>query len=270
MVHGKNSPRSRAASLEEALASISLDAYGSDRIDQLVHQLDAYCISYGLSLPGEALRQCVLHMLLVVEANKICNLTHITDLSDALILHVLDSILLLPSVTDSPDGSMLDMGTGGGFPGVPLSILSGRSSVLCDSVNKKVLAVSSFISRLGLTHVTAVHARFEDLALEMPQRFSTVVARAVAPLNVLLEYAAPLLELHGVLIAAKAHIDDAEMANGLYAAELCGFTFVDSRSFDLPDDKGHREVLMFSRENPSAIDLPRPVGVAKKQPLVIS
>ena len=142
---------------------------------------------YGIPLTGDQARLMVAHLDLVIEKNKVVNLTRITEPAEGLVLHCLDSLMPLAFIS-SQIGSqdvVLDAGTGAGFPGIPLAIATGAHAVLIDSVGKKVNA-SRLCHKAGLDNVEALHVRAEELAIERPESFSYVFARAVAQSNVLL------------------------------------------------------------------------------------
>lgn len=238
----------------------------STRFQELLDQLGALVHEADLSLTSQQLELCLRHLLYVEQVNEYINLTRITDLTDALILHILDSLLLAPYVA-SPDGCLLDMGTGAGFPGIPLHIALGCPVTLLDSVGKKVKAVAAFRDALHLSDVLAVHDRIESFAIAHADDYDTVVARALAPLPILVEYAAPLLIAGGQLLISKGTPSSDELASGLAAAKLCGLSLEDSREFDLPRDMGHRSVMSFIKTHEASVSLPRAVGIARRNPL---
>lgn len=208
------------------------------------------------------------HLELVLERNKTVNLTRIDDEKSGVYLHVVDSLLLLEAFSSAPDGAFVDMGTGAGFPGIPLAVMTGRPATLVDSVGKKVLAVRDFVRELGLQDtVRAEHVRIEDLARREAGRYCVVTARAVAQTNVLVEYAAPLLRQGGRLVVAKARPSSEEMDAADRAAKVCGLKRVCSQSFELPHGLGHREVVSYERVGKPRVRLPRPAGTAKRNPL---
>lgn len=140
---------------------------------------------------------------LVIEKNKELNLTRIETREKGMLLHIEDSLSCIDEFT-SQDGLFLDIGTGGGFPGVPLAIASGRTGVLIDSVQKKARAVQEMIDELNLSNMIQVRGiRSEELALEVGEKFYTVIARAVSSLPTVLELATPLLVPHGEFIALR-------------------------------------------------------------------
>lgn len=138
------------------------------------------------------------HLELVIEENKVTNLTRIVDWESAQVLHVEDSLAGLPEVEGALEGPYLDMGSGAGFPGIPLAIMTGRETLLADSVGKKTRALDSFAAELGIDDIVSTyHGRIEDLALQQPNHFSLVTARALSSLASLLELASPLLTKGG-------------------------------------------------------------------------
>ena len=130
--------------------------------DEMQRHLTSYCKEYSLNVTDVELKKRIQHLDLVLETNKTTNLTRILNVEDAAVLHILDSLVLLPYINKAPEGALLDMGTGAGFPGLPLTITTHRKATYIDSVGKKVDAVNSFIHTLGLKHAHAVHDRLEE------------------------------------------------------------------------------------------------------------
>lgn len=234
---------------------------------RLESSLISYCSDMDVEIHRELAAACVQHLLMVAEENKKMNLTRITDLDEAVVLHLVDSLILSPLLDDAPSGSFLDMGTGAGFPGIPLVLASGREAVLLDSVGKKVAAVSGFCDALNLDRVDCVHARLEDYAAQRKHSFAAVVARALAPMPTLIEYAAPFLIPHGCFIVTKGNPSPDEIASGEKAAAICGLKCIHHSEIDLPAQLGHRTLFVFERVSKPTRKLPRAVGQAKKNPL---
>lgn len=224
---------------------------------------------YGISCDRRKAELLLRHLSLVIEKNKVMNLTRITSPEEAVSLHILDSLLPLVclGMDMSEKTSFIDLGTGAGYPGIPLAIMTGATGLLVDSVGKKVNAVNEFISALGLQTVTAVHARVEELPTSELSRHDYVFVRAVAQANVLVEYAAPLLKMHGCLVLEKGRPGEDEIGASKRAGEICGMSFVSRETFELPDDLGHREILIYEKTSKPRIKLPRRTGLAKKEPL---
>lgn len=233
--------------------------------EQLVSEL----AEYGIVITTEKADLLVSYLQLVIEKNKVVNLTRITDPEDAVTLHLVDPLLPLACerLKLGSDTHLLDMGTGAGFPGVPLAVVTEAQALLIDSVRKKVDAVSEFCQRLGLSKIHTRHARLEELACEIPCSQEYVFARAVARTNILLEYATPFLRMGGLLVVEKGRPEDEELEEADRAARVCGMRCVSRETFELPRDLGHREILVYKRIGKPQIKLPRNNGMARQKPL---
>jgi len=234
------------------------DALSRESIERA---LGAHGIS-STSVQAETLSK---HATLVLDANREFNLTRITDAGDVLELHIVDSALATAAVVAAPLGSLVDLGSGPGYPGIVLCVLSGRRTMLVESVGKKSAFLSSAVSQLGID--ASVYAgRAEDLARERDSEFACVVARAVAPLASLVELAAPLLILRGRLVALKARPSDEEIASGVRAAAQCGMRQVAAEGIELSEGQT-RTLVIYERVGGSRIKLPRRTGLAQHAPL---
>ena len=221
----------------------------------------------GVGLSPDQARIIARHLALVLEANEHVNLTAIREPSEALRLHVCDSLLALPELSESPEGSCVDLGSGAGFPGIPLAVVSGRSFVLCESVNRKARFLEAAVVDLGLQeHVTVVSRRAEDLSVSNREGFAVVVARAVAPLSALVELASPLLAQGGRLLAFKSRSAD-EVDAADRTALLVGMRHRSTREVLLPEGGERRTIIVYEREGASSITLPRRTGMAQKRPV---
>lgn len=203
----------------------------------------------------------------ILEINKAVNLTRITDQEQAEILHIEDSLTALPEISEASDGLYGDLGTGGGFPGVPLGIVTGRETILIDSVKKKLNAIECILSNLDIQDIVVKATRIEDLAIEMPKKFSVLTARALSSLSSLLELACPLLKMNGQLICLKSHVTDEELESALSLEKKLGMKLIKRRDFYLSDGETYREILVFEKVAKPKIKLPRRVGMAQKKPL---
>lgn len=205
---------------------------------------------------------------LVLEVNKTINLTRITDRSEAEILHLEDSLVGLEEVNAAPAGLYGDLGSGGGFPGVPLALATGRDTVLVDSVKKKMAVVGQLIDQLGLSNqIATCDDRIEDLALDRPGSFSVLTARALSRLVSLLELASPLLIKGGRLVCYKAQVADDELSEALAVQDLLGMKLISERKTLLSDGQTARTILVFEKTGRARLKLPRRVGAAQKTPL---
>ncbi len=231
------------------------------RLQEMLHVV-------GLELDAEQLSACVEHMLWVLATNESINLTAITDPETALRLHVVDSLVAVPEVAESPPGPLCDVGSGGGFPGVPLAIAGKRDTLLLDSVGKKVRALQAYLETSGLSpRVRAESARAEELALESPNLFASVTMRAVSNLASLVELAAPLLMRGGRLVALKGDLGDAEIAASQKAARICGLEMISVRRIALPEGHESRSIVSYAAISAPSISLPRRNGLAQSKPL---
>ena len=220
------------------------------------------------SLTSQQQEAIVAHLDCVIEANKTTNLTRIDDRESAMILHVEDSLSALPEFEDCPLGLYGDMGTGAGYPGIPLAIATGRKTLLIDAREKKAKVLDSFIETLKLTDRVSTYAgRVELLARKKPGAFTVLTARALAKLSVLLELASPLLAKHGSLICYKAHISDEELDDAMRVQSIVGMTLKSDRSFVLSDGITQRRIIVFEKTGKPQIKLPRLEGKAQKDPL---
>ncbi len=205
------------------------------------------------------------HLELVIEANKTTNITRIGGMEEGMVLHVEDSLVGLPELEAAPAGQYADLGSGAGYPGIPLAVETGRETLLVDSVGKKVSILDGFIEKLELPHVSTYAGRIEDLARERPGEFAVVTARALAKLSVLMELACPLLQQSGQLVCYKARVDDEEFAHAQSLQEKLGMKLVSDRSVSLGDNA--RRIIVFERVGNPSISLPRRTGMAQKKPL---
>ena len=144
------------------------------------------------------------HLQLVIEANKTTNLTRIDDVEKARILHIEDSLAALQEINAAPRGEYADIGSGAGYPGIPLAIATGRKTTLVDSVKKKAAFLEKFVDELGLKDTVSVYGgRVEELSLERPKSFSVITARAFSSLASILELAIPCYNATGRWSAIK-------------------------------------------------------------------
>jgi len=205
------------------------------------------------------------HLELVIEANKTTNITRISTWDEGMLLHVEDSLIGLPEVEVAPEGRLVDIGSGAGYPGIPLAIESDRTTLLADSVGKKTAILASMVEELGLDNVEVYTGRIEDLAREKTGVFAVVTARALAQLSVLMELASPLLQDGGRLVCYKANVSDEELQHALSLQERLGMSLVSDRAVELGDAR--RRIISFEKSGSPQINLPRKTGMAQKRPL---
>ena len=231
--------------------------------------LDAALGRLGLDFEESTKTQLLHYLDLVIEKNKVLNLTRITSFEDAVVLHLEDSLSIFEDFCQTT-GDYLDIGTGAGFPGIPLGLTTDRKGVLLDSVKKKAVAVQGFIDELGLSpRLKATGMRSEELAEERRSSFGVVTARAVSSLPAVEELATPLLKKGGTLIAMRGIDTDEDIDQAKSVAKILGLELVNRREFSIgPCGEYTRSVCMFQKNGKSKIKLPRHPGYASKRPLV--
>lgn len=217
----------------------------------------------GLTVTNQQAELLGMHVTLVLEANQVINLTRITEPEDVVRLHVLDS--LLPVVFESLEGArIIDVGSGAGFPGIPLAIL-GYDVTCCEARKKKAAAIDRMAQALGL-HVDVVAQRAEELALD-GSRWDVVVMRAVSSLGSLLELASPLLTTSGRLLAMKGVRQAAEEDAASKVGALVGLRLREVHEYRLGEGMEARTLYVFEKSGAPRVALPRRPGLAQTQPL---
>jgi 16S rRNA (guanine527-N7)-methyltransferase len=209
------------------------------------------------------------YLQLLKEKNEVLNLTRITDNREAWIKHILDSLMAAPFF-NKPGMMVADIGTGGGLPGIPLAILFPSAKfTLVDSTEKKVAALEEFVRQLGLRNVICVTGRIEMFAHQPSQReyYDLVLARALAPLRILVELAVPLIHPYGNVIAYKGPEYINELSFAQNAIQKLHAESPRVYQYSLPEDRGHRSLLRITKKEPSPDIYPRREGIPNKRPL---
>lgn len=218
----------------------------------------------------EQQEQLITYYEMLVEKNKVMNLTAITEFEEVLDKHFLDSISLAQYVDLTKPVSVIDLGTGAGFPGMPLKIMFPDLKItLADSLNKRILFLDEVISELGLTDIQTVHARAEDLAHDPNYReqYDYCVSRAVANLSSLSEYCLPFVRIGGSFISYKSGEIEEELAAAKKAIFLLGGQFDRVIPFQLEGTDLNRSFVVIPKEKKTAKTYPRKSGMPTKKPL---
>jgi 16S rRNA (guanine527-N7)-methyltransferase len=206
----------------------------------------------------------------LLEWNKIHNLTAIRDLDGIRVKHFLDSLTCMLAWRDQPPKRLIDIGTGAGFPGIPLKILMPRLELtLVESVGKKMEFCRHVGEILNLDHVTCLQARAEDLGLaaEHREKYDWAVARAVANLSVLAEYLLPLVRVGGGMLAQKGETGPAEAHKADHAIHVLGGQIKQLIPVLLPGVTEERFLVVMDKIRPTPPGYPRRVGLPSKRPI---
>ena len=206
---------------------------------------------------------------LLIEWNEKINLTSITDYKDVVVKHFIDSLSIVNSIDMNAEYSLIDIGTGAGFPGIPLKIVfSMLDVVLVDSLDKRVKFLNIVIKELGLKNIKAVHARAEEFGhSNYRETFDICVTRAVANLAVISEYCLPLVSVGGYFVAYKSADIKDEIFDSEIAIEELGGAIEDVDIFTLPDTDIERSLIRIYKDFETPDKYPRRNGVPLKKPI---
>ncbi len=212
---------------------------------------------------------------LLIEKNKVMNLTAITDKEDVIVKHFIDSIALIPYLLDKGINinnklKIIDIGTGAGFPGLPLKIMMPDVKfTLLDSLNKRVSFLNEVIDELKLKDIEALHGRAEDYASDNKYRekYDICVSRAVANLSTLSEYCIPFVKEDGFFISYKAGESEEEINNSKNAIKILGGKINKVEEFVLPGTDASRVFVFIRKQELTDKKYPRKAGVPAKKPL---
>lgn len=204
---------------------------------------------------------------LLIEWNKKMNLTGITEEEQVYLKHFYDSATLVKAIDLTKVNTLCDIGTGAGFPGLVLKILFPHLSItLVDSLNKRITFLNEVIKELELTNIITVHARAEEFAHKNNNKFDIVTARAVAPLNILVEYCLPMVKVGKYFIPMKANIAQ-EINDSKNAIKILRGKIVSIQEFTLPKEGSHRSILSIEKTHECPSKYPRRYAEIKKKPL---
>ena len=239
-------------------------------MNTIKRQLD----KYNIILNDSQIEKLYHYYNLVAEYNKSVNLTAITDYEEFILKHYVDSLYLLLLNNKLTNSRILDLGTGGGFPGIPLAIaLPDCSFVLMDSLNKRIRFLCDAVSELSLDNVLPLHGRAEEMGHDPEYReaFDFCVSRAVAKLSVLSEFALPLVKVGGSFISYKADDIDLETKSAENAIKTLGGEVNKIEKYIISqvnnEDDMHRSMVFIDKTSSTPDKYPRRAGVPSKKPL---
>lgn len=224
----------------------------------------------GITLSNEQLEQFLIYYEMLVEWNEKMNLTAITDFQDVMKKHFVDSVSLIKAYDVTKSVSIIDVGTGAGFPGLALKIAFPQLRVtLLDSLNKRILFLDAVIDKLNLSDVETIHGRAEDFAKpgKLREKFDLCVSRAVANLSTLSEYCLPFVKKGGMFISYKSEKISEEFEMAENAISFLGGRVKNQVEFTLPDSDIYRNLFVIKKIKETPKKFPRKAGLPSKEPL---
>ncbi len=225
----------------------------------------------GITLTEKQKQQFIKFYELLVEWNKVMNLTGITEYEEVNEKHFVDSLSLVKAIDLNTVETVIDIGTGAGFPGIPLKIAFPHLKiVLLDSLNKRIKFLNTVIDELGLTDIKTIHGRAEDYAKQADYReqFDICVSRAVANLAILSEYCIPYTKIGGKFIPYKSGEIGEEIQQAKKAVHLLGGKLNNVIKFQLPGTEINRAFVLIEKTQNTAKKYPRKAGLPTKEPLM--
>ena len=208
------------------------------------------------------------YMNLLIEWNEKINLTAIVEPKEVILKHFVDSLTISKFLKDGD--KVIDVGTGAGFPGIPNKIYNEKINVtLLDSLKKRTIFLDDVINNLQLKNIKSVHGRVEEIAQnkEYREKYDVVTSRAVAQLNILLEYMLPLVKVGGICICMKGSEIEEELNNAKNAAKILGGEIEKVENFELADSEMKRNLVIVRKEKNTPNKYPRKAGTPSKEPL---
>lgn len=221
-----------------------------------------------IKITNKELEKFELYYNELITVNQHMNLTAITEKNEVYNKHFLDSLEIVRAINLNENANLCDVGSGAGFPSIPLAIIASNINVtIIDALNKRITFLNDLAKKLELDNIVALHKRAEDYAKEKREYFDLVTARAVARLNVLAELCLPLTKIGGLFIAMKGQSGSEELNESLNAIKTLGGEYVKTIEFELPDEAGKREIIVIKKIKTTPEKYPRLFSKIKEKPL---
>ena len=221
-----------------------------------------------INISEDEIENFKIYMELLLEWNEKINLTAITDENDIVLKHFVDSLTIKKYISENE--KIIDIGTGAGFPGIPLDIMNKYNEItLMDSLNKRIVFLNDVIDKLKLNNVKAIHSRAEELARNKNHRekYDVAVSRAVANLSTLVEYMLPFVRIGGKCICMKGPNIEEELKNAKKAIKELGGEVIKIENFKLPESDNERNIVIIKKIRETSSKYPRKSGTPSKEPI---
>lgn len=238
------------------------------KMEEFKREFEKYLEKMSISLNKEQYDQFYAYMLLLIEWNEKINLTAITEPQEIILKHFVDSLTIAKYIEEGK--TIIDMGTGAGFPGIPLKIYRNDVKVvLADSLNKRIKFLNEVIEKMQLKNIETIHCRAEELGKnkEYREKFDYATSRAVANLSTLSEYLLPFVKLNGSGIFMKTMEIDEELENAKKAIKILGGRIEKVDKFEIPGSDLGRSIIIVKKEKQTPSKYPRKPGTPAKEPL---
>lgn len=225
---------------------------------------------WNIELSDKQIGQFMDYYDLLTEWNSFMNLTAITDFDEVILKHFVDSISLCKYISFQKGDTLIDIGTGAGFPGIPIKIICPDCKItLLDSLNKRINFLNTVIEQLHLTDIITIHGRAEDIAKtkEHRENYNYAISRAVANLSTLSELCIPFVKQNGYFISYKSEKGNEELLEAKNAIEILGGSVDKQISYQLPDSDLSRNLILIRKRNITPKKYPRKAGIPSKEPL---
>ena len=223
---------------------------------------------FNIKINDEQIKKFMNYMNLLLEWNEKINLTAITQPDEVKLKHFVDSLTVLKYIND--DDKVIDIGTGAGFPGIPLKIMKGNTKItLLDSLNKRINFLNIVIETLNLRNIQAIHGRAEEIARNKlyREKYDVTVSRAVANLSTLTEYMLPFVKVGGKCICMKGANVNEELERAQNAIKELGGEIERVDNFYLSDNDNERNIIIIRKVKETSSKYPRKAGMPSKEPL---
>ena len=238
------------------------------KMEEFKREFEKYLEKMSISLNKEQYDQFYAYMVLLIEWNEKINLTAITEPQEIILKHFVDSLTIAKYIEEGK--TIIEMGTGAGFPGIPLKIYRNDVKVvLADSLNKRIKFLNEVIEKLQLKNIETIHCRAEELGKnkEYREKFDYATSRAVANLSTLSEYLLPFVKLNGSGIFMKTMEIDEELENAKKAIKILGGRIEKVNKFEIPESDLGRSIIIVKKEKQTPSKYPRKPGTPAKEPL---